>query len=399
MSNRWLWCLGLAVPLACGKATSSRPNAGDGGPSVGAGTAAGGAGTAAGDAGASASGAGAAASGTNGAGTSGTPAESGGDGGTPSDGGAPAGEGGAEGGAAAEPLPREQASCQAIRVPCGDAQISCCESKEVSGNTFVRYDGNSAVVSDFRLDKFEVTVGRFRAFVDHYPNDLPAPNSGKNPHDGQDTGWDPSWNQQLLSSAAELRKALACSLPVSSWDDAPAENENRPINCVTWFEAEAFCIWDGGRLPSDLEWEYAARGGDRERRAPWSDVPVNSAHGFANCRSNDGAQGIVQIWPVGSSPAGDGLWGQSDLAGNLWEYTVDYFGPALDCTDCARHVPITPATPAGQDLRHVSRGGSYAFDFGDGLWLRDFYYPTGPRDPHLGFRCAYGPKERSPAAQ
>jgi formylglycine-generating enzyme required for sulfatase activity len=260
---------------------------------------------------------------------------------------------------------------------------------DVPGGSFVRYDGNSGAVSDFRLDKFEVTVGRFRAFVDLYPNVLPAPHSGNNPQDGQDTGWDPSWNEQLLPSAAELRMALMCSRPVSSWSDEPADNENRPINCVTWYEAEAFCIWDGGRLPSDLEWEYAARGGDRERRVPWSDAATNSAYGFANCGRNNDASGIAQIWPVGASPAGDARWGQSDLVGNLWEYTVDYFGPALDCADCARHVPMTPV---GQDISHVSRGGGYAFDLGDGLWLRDFYYPTGPRDPHLGFRCAYGSK-------
>jgi sulfatase modifying factor 1 len=97
--------------------------------------------------------------------------------------------------------------------------------------------------------------------------------------------------------------------------------------------------------------------------------------------------GIAQIWLVGSAPGGDARWGQSDLAGNLWEYTVDYFGPALDCTDCARHVPTPPGT--GQYAGHVSRGGAYEYDLGDGLWDRDFYYPSEPRFAGLGFRCAY----------
>ena len=376
MPNRWL-CLLLALPLACGRATSSRSHAGRGGQSTGAGAPTGGG-----------------VGGTDGAGTNGaTSAAPDAEGGTPTEVVAPSAGSGAEGGAAAEPLPSEPPSCQALKVPCGKAQTSCCESTEVPADTFVRYDGNSASITNFRLDKFEVTVGRFRAFVDQYPNDLPVLHSGKNPHDRQDTGWDPTWNQQLLPSAAELRKALVCSLPVASWSDEPADNENRPINCVTWYEAEAFCIWDGGRLPSDLEWEYAVRGGNRERRVPWSDTAANSAFGFANCGNNSVTPSITQIWPVGSSPAGDGRWGQSDLAGNLWEYTVDFSGPALDCANCARHVPATPATAAGQDLSHVSRGGSYGFDLGDGLWLRDLYYPTGPRDPHLGFRCAYGSEQ------
>jgi sulfatase modifying factor 1 len=276
--------LGVVVPLACGHTSASPPSAAQGGKSLGEGggaVAVAGATTAVGGA--------AAVDGTAGTTTSGSVAGGGGLGGSvtdpfePSAGGAVEGGGaGSDGGAGAPSFPLEQPSCQALPLPCGEAQTSCCTTTEVPGGVFTRYDGNSATVSDFRLDKFEVTVGRFRAFVEHYPDDLPAPHSGKNPHDAQDTGWDPSYSAQLLPSSAALTAALDCSLSMATWDDEPAGDENRPINCITWYEAEAFCIWDGGRLPSDLEWEYAARGGAEGRHAPWGSAKEPSARTFAN---------------------------------------------------------------------------------------------------------------------
>jgi len=389
MSYRWLWCLGLAAPLACGRATESHPTLGQCGQGTGAD--------------ATVAGGGATSGGMSGTTTGGSLVAGGGAGGTSTEVGAGAASGagdggsaGAEGGAGAQSLPLERPSCQALQVPCGTAQTSCCEAPQIPGGTFTRYQDSAELkVSGFRLDKYEVTVGRFRAFVDHYPSALPAPESGKNPADAQDPGWAPSWSAQLLPSSVELMAALDCSLRLASWDDQPADDENRPINCVTWYEAQAFCIWDGGRLPSDLEWEYAARGGDEERQLPWGDQVEPTPHAFANYYRGDcnvpqpaaDCSGIAQIWPVGSAPGGDGRWGQSDLAGNLWEYTVDYFGPALSCSDCARHVPTPPAS--GHNLTHVSRGGAFQFDLGDGIWNRDFYYPTVPRSPDLGFRCAY----------
>lgn len=309
-----------------------------------------------------------------------------------------AGSGG-EGGVAGETLPLEHASCADLAMTCGKAQSDCCDSPEIPGGTFTRYTAGSGSVSGFRLDRFEVTVGRFRAFTEHYADALPAPHAGKNPHDAEDAGWDPAWNAELLPSATELMAKLDCSLRFATWDDEPGENENRPINCVTWYEAEAFCIWDGGRLPSDLEWEYAAQGGDEHRQFPWGSTIDPSPSTFANSYKMCGngpeetrpeCKGLAQIWLVGSAPAGDGRWHQSDLAGNLWEHTVDYFGPALACADCARHVPDAPAT--GQKLSHVSRGGAFNLALGDGLVSRDFYYPPGPRDQSLGFRCAYESK-------
>ena len=384
MSYRVLWWLAAVAPLACGRAAESQQPLGQCGQGTGANAAAGGgAGVAVGGSAAEQSGAG---------GTGGATPNVNGDAGE-------AGSAGSEGGAGTQALPLEHASCQQLVLSCGSAQTSCCEATELPGGAFARYGGGQASVSDFRLDKYEVTVGRFRAFVEHYASAQPTAQAGKNPHDAQDHGWDPSWNEQLLASAPELSDALYCSLRLATWGEQPADDENRPINCLTWYEAQAFCIWDGGRLPSDLEWEYAAQGGSEGRPFPWGNAGEPIPHAFANCRNGCNAspqspecKGLAQIWRVGSAPGGNGRWGQSDLAGNLWEYTLDYFGPALACADCARHIPQPPGT--GERATHVSRGGSYNMDLGDGLVNRDFYYPSGPRAPNLGFRCAYDAKPK-----
>src|SRR4051812_38833930 len=123
-----------------------------------------------------------------------------------------------------------------------------------------------ATVSSFRLDKYEVTVGRFRAFVEAGMGTRSSPPpSGAGTHPNvPGSGWDASWNASLATSTDELLTRLSQDLPqlpLHTWTDVPAANENRPINNLTWYEAMAFCIWDGGYLPTSTEWSYAAAGG------------------------------------------------------------------------------------------------------------------------------------------
>src|SRR6185312_9797256 len=95
--------------------------------------------------------------------------------------------------------------------------------------------------------------------------------------------------------------------------------------CITWYEAYAFCIWDGGFLPSEAEWNYAAAGGSEQRAYPWTTTSTIDCS-YANYAGADGG-GQCQaggLDDVGSqSPQGDGKYGQSDLAGNAWEWTLD----------------------------------------------------------------------------
>jgi formylglycine-generating enzyme required for sulfatase activity len=253
------------------------------------------------------------------------------------------------------------------------------------------------MVSDFRLDKYKVTVGRFRVFVSaSMGTQANAPLSGSGAHPRiTGSGWDLTWDVNLATGPAALVARLKCDATYQTWTDTPGSNEDRPINCVSWYEAMAFCAWDDGYLPTETEWNYAAAGGTEQRAYPWSS-PAGSllldssrasymvgsdcvGDGMAGCASTD-------IVPVGSKPAGDGRWGQSDLAGNVMEWALDwndiYPNP---CVDCANLVT------AGA---RVMRGGSFN---GPATWLRTgtrtVFVDTTPstRSGDIGFRCARAP--------
>jgi len=91
----------------------------------------------------------------------------------------------------------------------------CCASSEVAGGTFYRgYDaathtdkGSPATVSDYRLDNYEITVGRFRKFVAAYSQDMIKAGAGANPNNAADTGWDMAWNASLPKNAIALTDA------------------------------------------------------------------------------------------------------------------------------------------------------------------------------------------------
>jgi len=253
-------------------------------------------------------------------------------------------------------------SCVGLAATCGPSGTAdCCSSNPVPAGTFYRsYDGATytsqaypATVSDFRLDTYEVTVARFRKFMAAYSQTIIAAGSGKNPNNPNDPGWDTAWNASLPATATALATALKCDSSRATWTDAvgTAAAESLPINCITWFQAEAFCIWDGGRLPTEAEWNYAASGALDQRLYPWGNVQPDCS--YANF-SGAGAGGCaLNARRVGSSsPKGDGKFLQSDLAGNVYEWVQDWFTSTYvkPCTDCAY---LTAATS------RVVRGGSF----------------------------------------
>lgn len=164
--------------------------------------------------------------------------------------------------------------------------------------------GVATTVAAFHLDQFEVTVARFRVFVE----------------------------------AIGVPTGISCG-PQATWTEEPGANEEKPINCVSWASAKAFCAWDGSRLPSEAEWEFAASGGE-ERVFPWS-VPPNdvSIDQQRACYAGCGAPKSS-----GSIPLGAGRWGHEGLAGNVWEWVLDWYGPYDG--------------PPGTEKR-VARGGDY----------------------------------------
>ena len=293
--------------------------------------------------------------------------------------GATGGSGGSNGIPAGTPGP----SCTGLASTCGPSgNESCCTSLLVPGGTFYRnYDGVNygdksypATVSDFALDKYESTVGRFRAFVNAGMGtqaNPPAPGAGAHPLI-PGSGWDSAWNTTLPADAASQIAAMKCSAQFQTWTDTPGGNENRPQDCLAWSTAFAFCAWDGGRLPTEAEWNYAAAGGSEQRVYPWSNPPSSTSidhtrasyecmgDGVSACSSTD-------FIVVGSRPAGNGRWGHADLAGNVEEWMLDYSGayqtPCHDCVSALAYYRSVRGgnlveTPSSLLNTSVSNGGS-----------------------------------------
>jgi formylglycine-generating enzyme len=325
---------------------------------------------------------------------------------------------------------------------CGPSRESCCTSLEIPGGTFYRtydfinYDGDGgftlaadggptgeadpATISTFRLDKYDVTVGRFRQFVGAWNGGSgleggagyePEAGSGKHsylngglgllsssselPEAGPvtyETGWATYYDSYIAPTSANL----ACGLlfgttPYGTWTPLAGSQENLPIACVNWYEAYAFCIWDGGFLPSEAEWEYAAAGGSEQRLYPWGSAAPGTANQYAiyGCyypsESSDASvstcTGTSNVAPVGTAPLGGGRWGQLDLAGNMAQLNLDFYFRYVDpCIDCSSltvgHYP-------------VARGGTFI----NNTWflLSAYRGYAGLRDPAIGFRCARSP--------
>lgn len=266
---------------------------------------------------------------------------------------------------------------------------SCCTSLAVPTQSFtlggqVEMPTAEATVSGFSLDKYEVTVGRFRAFLRGYD----AWRSAGNPAAGAGahplipgSGWSSEWS--LFQTAAELESeaGIQCSSLSQTYTVGRAE---LPINCVSWLEAFAFCIWDGGRLPTETEWEAAATGGDRWYPFPWGTDAPDATRAAYDC-TGDGSVAqdcaITDVLDVGSKPAGAGRWGHQDLAGNVWEWVLDSY---------RAYPPVARdyANLTAADTYRTIRGSGWASEAADlRSPLRYNSLPTARRS-EFGLRCA-----------
>jgi formylglycine-generating enzyme required for sulfatase activity len=295
--------------------------------------------------------------------------------------------------------------------PGGSGTDSCCASLEVTGGTYYRtYPDNGyyssggadpATVSTYRLDKYLVTVGRFRQFVEAWNNGaglLPAGGAGKHTHlngglglanSGAAGTYETGWVATDDSEIAPTDANLLCQSPYNTWTLSAGTQENLPITCVNWWESYAFCIWDGGFLPSEAEWEYAAAGGSEQREYPWGSTDPGTANQYAiyGCYYPNGTgscTGVSNIAPVGYAYQGAGLWGQLDMAGEVWEWNADWYASYVSpCTDCAY-------LSAASD--RVVRGG--VFEDGTSNLLPPNRVGDDPADRdvgYAGFRCARTP--------
>lgn len=212
-------------------------------------------------------------------------------------------------------------------------------------------------LSDFRIDRYEVTNAQFREFLEHVPE----------------------WRKEQLDASEHNGDYLA------DWQDGhyPDKSARLPVGFVTWSAAQSYCRWRGGRLPTEAEWEYVARSGDG-REFPWGDdLPTAS---LANYYASNYGKRIE----VGSYPPN--VFGVYDLAGNVWEFLLDEWTP--DYLAATQRNPIAGGPVADEQIRKIEgrrsvRGASFG---GSIVNLR-----TRWRDSHVvsnatefvGFRCAY----------
>ncbi len=182
--------------------------------------------------------------------------------------------------------------------------------------------------------------------------------------------------------------AGACAPPKFSLADARFARPNLPVTHVTWEDARSYCGFLSGRLPTEAEWEYAARGPEG-RRYPWGNVYNAHVcnHGAFSTDPTDVSDGHAGLAPVGSYPDGQTPLGLHDMAGNAAEWVADFFDLDEKGFSYAGRTEIDPKGPA-TGSRHVIRGASY---LEGAAWMRGAARTTTllSYNAEIGFRCAY----------
>jgi len=230
---------------------------------------------------------------------------------------------------------------QRVTVPAGDFWMGCNAGVDSECGADEK-PAHKVTLSAYEIDVFEVTVAQYKQCVAAGKCTVPA------------------------SANAACNYAAACK-------------DQHPINCVSWTQASAYCNWVGGRLPTEAEWEKAARGGCEKvggtncaaamPKYPWG----NSGWGCANAITQGGC-GVGSTWPVGSRPTGKSPYGVHDLVGNVLEWTADFYASSF----YAVSPPIDPKGPATGSSR-VVRGGAFAT------------YMSTAQEQRCGSRLAYAP--------
>ncbi len=191
----------------------------------------------------------------------------------------------------------------------------------------------------------------------------------------------------------------------NGFEDKRFRGPERPVTGVSWDDAVAYCAFVGKRLPTETEWERAARGDD-ERIYPWgNELPDEERAVFGTDVTAD----------VGSHPAGAGPYGHLDLAGNVWEWSADNYDPlaysrptaedgkVVDCAtiqatqDRLRHEHregFTGSNPIPSECERVLRGGAFNYTKVGLRASNRVHHPARYRLIMAGFRCALDVKER-----
>lgn len=243
------------------------------------------------------------------------------------------------GGAAHHPFPHEivgKDGAPMVLVPAGEFTMGSDKGDEDE------FPVHHVVLNAYYIDKFEVTNGRFAKFVEAIHSEPPWGFADK---------------------------------------DTPVVHADRPVRWVSWMDAMGYCLWAGKRLPTEAEWEKAARGTDG-RVYPWGNdlpTPVHAVYGL-----KEGGEETISI--IGDRDKGQSPYGAYDLAGNLYEWVMDWYAEDyyLNFAGGPANNPRGPAEGSAK----VQRGGSYV---NSPYRLRSSFRTKGDpaeQDPNVGFRCA-----------
>ena len=251
-----------------------------------------------------------------------------------------------------QPKPSKERSTVTPRTPKGMVQVpggrffmGCNEKVDKECNDDEK-PGRTVSVKTFFIDRTEVTV-------EAYTECVKAGECSDYHLTGIEWKDVPGWNDKLFT------KSEHCNL-------GKRGRKKHPINCVDWNQASEFCAWKGKRLPTEAEWEKAARGTDG-RKYPWGNQQVTCDYAILN----DGGDGCGRIstWPVGSKPAGKSPYGALDMVGNVWEWTDSWLDES-------------------ERKYRVIRGGAWSNVRAFARASLRYGYIPGNRRFNVGFRCA-----------